>query len=183
MEAERTPAVTQVSLGAENRFAARDFHEHRWSFRRGNPLAWIPEAELDKKTLESEYLFRDRYGRSAAPGARAKLIAMQRAGKLTDADIRSLFRFGVLECDGDELRIRTSRYSLAAGYVLAVIAFTYGMSLLALLVFFGQPSLGRAVAIVAVAAGTSSIMWFARKGWIWPYHRLAFTRSTGANNP
>lgn len=177
------PEVTQISLGGENRIAARDFHEHRWTLGRRNPLAGIPEAELDKQTLVSEYVCRERYGISAARGARAKLIAMQRAGSLTDADIRSLFRFGVLECDGDELRIRTSRYSLAAGYVLAVIAFTYGMSLLALLVFFGQPSLGRAVAIVAVAAGTSGVMWFAKKGWIWPYHRLAFTRAPGANDP
>ncbi|APW45671.1 hypothetical protein [Rhodoferax antarcticus] len=177
MNQQTTPTLPshanlQVNHGDHHRIAFRDYHEGSTPDSIKMYLATTPAAQIDAESIDNEFLFRHRFGFDANPSGRAEVIALKRQFQITDAEVISLRRSGLLSIKRTEVRIAPDRWVPMMGWFYLSIISIYLLPSLLVIAFGSAPLWKQYLGVISLGAIWLAAIWFVCKTHIHPWRLL-----------
>lgn len=136
MNASDATTVTQLIEAPGVRLAGRDYVESIGSSL-ATRVACMGSEQLEKESIDNEYVFRHRFGISRSREIRERLLALAKKLDLSDSEVRWMLRGGALSATRDGVKLVAGHWCLLLGAFHAAGMSWFTVS--SMLVVLGHP--------------------------------------------
>lgn len=170
----------QMNSANEQRIAGGNYHENGTSIfygKKGN-ISGLSDAELDKKLVESEDIFIDRFSKDYNASIRQKIVMLRQQRKLTIREVKQLLLTGRISVNRrtEEVTVDQERYSYIYGWLMLSLTSAYYLSfILAMALSNNVVAWKQMVAQLSVACVCGVALWVYYWAYISPYQLVQRT--------
>lgn len=173
----------QINLGEGLRCAGEDYVEVNHYASIKTYLAVTPTSTLDQQAIDNERLFRHRFGFSAPPLVRARVIELKNQYGLTDDEFRGLRHAGQISFKRDDVSFEPDRFLPMLGWFYILICNALFLSFFVAITFVSTSSGPQILAATLVLATWGFFVWCISKIHLHPWRLLRQVGIIGAGSP
>jgi hypothetical protein len=164
--------IVQLNLAHNQRSAARDYHEYFVPGSIKLVLATWTKEKLDEQSINSEYMFRHRFGFHAGSVVRQQVVEIRKKYDFTDREIRWLRHSGQLSIAPSEAKLKPSWVMPMIGWTQITFFGLMSVALLLQILLSTSPKWQQGLGEIIVFITAFCVLWVLNEFYIAPWRTL-----------